>query len=217
MPSAVAMRSATSAAKMSGVKPRLAASASTSSVSTIIRLTMSVSRVTASDFMSGLFGVLEVAVVPAVEPLADHHHFQKRRDDPCGLGAGQLQLAGVLLLGHYRGAGAVLRGQLEVAELGDGEEYRVVGEFGEVEHDLGAREDDGLLELAAGVVGVEDVVDRLREAEELGRVLAVDGDRDAVAGGGAQGVLVVEVVGDFEEHVVVEQRLGEGRGPEAER
>jgi hypothetical protein len=55
------------------------------------------------------------------------------------------------------------------------------------------------------------------KAEQVGHQLAVEGQRHAVAGGGAQRRAVVDLIGRHQQVHVVQQHLGEGGGPQADR
>src|SRR5690606_13432915 len=130
------------------------------------------------------------------------------------LSAQHLHRAQILLLRHDAAAGGELRADGKEAELGGGEEQDVLRQFGEVEHDLTERLHDRRFKLATRVLGVEHVALWSAEAEEVRHVAPVDRKRYAIAGGRAEGTLVVQVERRVEELQVIEQRFEIGPGPD---
>ena len=163
-----------------------------------------------------LLGLLQVAVVAAGQGLDNGAGGGMVPQHARRLGADQLEHVGIVLLRHDAAAGAELRRQREVAELGHREEDQILGQARGGQHELEQRAEDHRLALAAGVAGVEDVVVRGGEPQQAGGQPAVERQRHPVAGGRTERAAVGIGVGRLDRQQVVEQALGIARGPEAD-
>ncbi len=116
-----------------------------------------------------------LVVLVVREGLALHQGQQPHQvaEDATGLSAHQLRHVRVLLLRHDGRARAEAVGQLDEAELRGGPEDQLFGEAREVHHQNARR--GGELDREVAIRdGVQRVLRRAVEAEQLGRVVAVD-------------------------------------------
>mmetsp|Transcript_252 Transcript_252/g.603 ORF Transcript_252/g.603 Transcript_252/m.603 type:complete len:441 (+) Transcript_252:107-1429(+) len=133
----------------------------------------------------GLLVLLHVAVVAKRHALHDGEERDEAAVDAAGLAAGELADVGVFLLRHEGGAGAEGVAELDPAGLLGDPEDEVLGDAGEVHHDHG----DGEEELAHEIAVADAVHGVAHDAGELERgadALAVDGERGAGHGAGAE-------------------------------
>ena len=133
--------------------------------------------------------LLEVAVVGQGQALDEHQQGLEVAEHPAGLAAHQLRPVGVSLLRHDAGAGGVAVRQADEVDLGGRPQDELLGHAGQPGHEDGAG-GGRLLEVVAGRHRVHGVFHQLREAEQVGRQLPVDGVGGAGEGAGPEGAPV---------------------------
>ena len=164
-----------------------------------------------------LFYYLHVAEVAARQVARDEAYGVWRALNLVAMRADELEDVGVFLVGHDGAAGGHLLGQVDEAEVLAREEAAVKCQAA---YGLGygcQGEGDYALCLAATHLGVDHVICQVAEAEQLGGEGPVEGERAAIAGGCAKGVLVGHVPRGGEHGHVVGQALGICAKPQAER
>ena len=125
----------------------------------------------------------------------------------------QLHYSQVSLLGHDTAAGAKFLWHLEEAIFGGRKEQDVLRQFAQVDHNLRQCLHNGCLNFTSAILYIDDVVLHAREAEQVGGILAIDGDWNAVASSGTKRRLIIENVSCREQLLVIKQRLAKTSSP----